>query len=497
MDEFGVGKLLRTKLVVIGLLLSDSASDNTPELTADFSAAACLFSAVSDFAIFNSSIRRLLLSSKRIPAKLPALLFFVQGALVTSARIAKESDVLIEQINTWVDPNVDPVLTLDELFSKLGNLPLTYLFDEKNWSDSAQILTGLYPHLPPMDCVIVRGDVIRQLGFENETHILFRAADRTLTPVNNSLASLDNASFPSGGRLTADDFDHARLIGVYSDEKYDRERHRALYEINEQFREIQFGVIERSEFEKIERLVPPIGTVPDFLIVAYSEGSYFPIDGLRGLDIQDPSWRARVIDYTAAVLNGSVQKSYVSETVNETADRGALKKLTGRTYREFIEDPRLDVAVLFYAAFDSENVETGEFQAAAAAVVDSGVATMKFGFMNVFRNACQQPIPATVRNPQINLFPANNKTVSIPYFGDLTKEGILRFLKENAAMPIDVQTIPLSKLDAFRERDILWNQMMDFPEDVLPYANDYVMKLVTVINPPEEASQSTSTAEVK
>jgi hypothetical protein len=387
-----------------------------------------------------------------------------------------------------LDPDSNPVFSVGELFPRLGRLPLSYLVNDTEASESIWTLAEIAPYLQPCNVLLVRGSVFKDLGFEKEECLLYRHTDRTLVAVRPKLADIYNASFPWGGKLSAEDFDHARLIGGYTDEKYDPVRHALLYELGKQLPDIRVGVLERADFDNIGRLVPPVGVVPDFLIMEYYKGAYFPFDGMKGLDISDERWLKRALEYGQGVVNRSIEEKFVSEIASKVSNRGSVTRVTGETYREFVEDPERDVVMLFYAAFDSGNVDTAALEAAAKAMLDEGIETVKFGFINAFRNACRCRMPTMAWNPQLNLFRADNKTQPVPYLGSMNRGAILRFLKEYAAKPINAEVAHITADDAVREKSLLLEKMQDMHRSLLPYAQKYLGDLNAVIDRSSAAS---------
>jgi serine/threonine protein kinase len=78
---------------------------------------------------------------------------------------------------------------------------------------------------------------------------------------------------------------------------------------------------------------------------------------------------------------------------------------------------------------------------------------MKFGLINMWRNAVDHPLPRWVGDTQITLFPAGNKAHRVTFFGAPERGRLLRFLKANAATPLAVEVPPITRAKTLREMD--------------------------------------------
>jgi hypothetical protein len=271
------------------------------------------------------------------------------------------------------------------------------------------------------------------------------------------------------------------LIGVYFDEMYNETKHSLLYDLGVEFSPIQIGVLERSTFRVLDRFGLSI-TVPDFVVFSNRAGGYFPSTALQGIDITDPQWMPTAREYLTQVENGSLHMQYVTEDLTGLSERWPLTRLSAATYGAFVDTPDTDVSILFYVAADSEDVVTKSLQLAGQQVLDSGCTTMKFGLINVRKNACDRETPPWAENPQLFFFRADNKTNPIPYFGEPTTDALLRFFKAKAAHPISVTPEKMSVEAAAKEKERIAEQLFDYPKEVADHAFDYLEYLNGVIN---------------
>jgi hypothetical protein len=213
---------------------------------------------------------------------------------------------------------------------------------------------------------------------------------------------------------------------------------------------------------------------------------------MRGLDVSDPEWGIRISEYGNGVLNESLPIYYQSEKP-ELSDRdGLIIRLVGSTFESFLDENETDIVVLFYAAPQPENL-SAEFEEAVTTVYKGGTRTIKFGQINVWKNACQRRFPPLLSNPLIVMFPAGDGSVAIPYLGQLKPVPILRFLKARASKPHKIEVEPITIEEAKIERQVLEQGYQGLPEWAAGFAKEEIYNLEVLIN----ASVSVNTQKSK
>jgi hypothetical protein len=255
-----------------------------------------------------------------------------------------------------------------------------------------------------------------------------------------------------------------------------------MYDVAATFPEIQFGVLTRDNFSILDRLALKHDTVPNTLMVRYYLGGHYPTEALHGLDVTDPEWAIRVSEYARGVLNGSISISYQTEKAELTDRDGLVTRLVGSTFESFLEDNATDAFVLFYTAPVSENTSDSEFTQAVTEVYKGGTTSMKFAHINVWWNACERRFPPLLSNTQLVLFPANNRTVAIPYLGELKKVPLLRFFKRRSSYPTNIEVRPLTLDEARAEKAVISQGIERLPDWAVGYATEEIYNLDLVIN---------------
>jgi hypothetical protein len=266
-------------------------------------------------------------------------------------------------------------------------------------------------------------------------------------PFENSAASSLAASFPYYAKFVSGLIDLTRLVAIYFDESWDEVRHEPLYGLGQEFPEMQFRVLERSDFGEVSRFNLSLETLPTFAILSMNNGSYYPFDALRGVDISDASWLGIARGYAASVLNGSLPMQLLTEDVSERMNRGPLVRLSRATFAEFVADTEVHTVILFFSNSTTENVDTEALESAADVVKQNG-GKMKFGFINLWRNAFDIRLPFLMAIPQVTLFPMNKTMNWTSYWGLHTKDGLLRFFKGNSDVLENFEPPRITKREA-------------------------------------------------
>jgi hypothetical protein len=191
----------------------------------------------------------------------------------------------------------------------------------------------------------------------------------------------------------------------------------------------------------------------------------------------------RATEHINEVLNERIEPvlGCVSEEVDESENRGSLVKIVGKTYAEFVEDAKHDVVVLYYMAFDTALNVTREFQDAADEVVRNGTTSMKFGFINIHKNIPTTLLPYLIHNPHVEMFRAKNRSEAAPMLGAPIKEAFIRFFKDKATLPNNIQAVPINRSFAQLEKTKLQPILQDLPPDLLSQAEQYIERLDVVI----------------
>jgi hypothetical protein len=468
-----------TSQSLVGALVSEGDSLLEARILMSLAEANVVFGDHADFACFTTTGAPNI--ARFIPFDPPALLFFYEGRFSASVAFPDDDDVLGHQIVDWLDPNYEFIDSAARIWRHLGNMPLTLLVRDNSCSTASYLVAQALRYLRGCSILRLTSAAFSDLGFENETHLLFRKSDMTIAPVKGTIGGLINGSFPYFQHFEPEMFRQQGLFGTYFDAHYDPDVHERLYALGERFTDVRFGVLTPEDFWCVERFNQSSINVPDFLLFDYQLGISYPTHAMR-INITEPAWQERAIEYVEHVLHEEIDPKYLSEPVNRSENRGVVTKLVGTTYEEFTSDRDHDIVLFYYfSSIDSANI-TAEFQAAADEVVRNGTTTMKFGFINTERNSCPHRFPILINNRLVHLIPALNRSNFATMFGMPVKQSYLRFFKAKASLPNNIHADKIT-VDVAEKEKLVWQfQIPKLPRNVAVQAIEYLHELDTVIN---------------
>jgi hypothetical protein len=90
-------------------------------------------------------------------------------------------------------------------------------------------------------------------------------------------------------------------------------------------------------------------------------------------------------------------------------------------------------------------------------------------------------LPFLIHNPHIEMFRALNQNEAAPMLGAPVKESFIRFFKDKATLPNNIQTVPINQSFAEIEKKMLLPVLEDLPADLLSQANEYIAWLDAAI----------------
>jgi hypothetical protein len=95
----------------------------------------------------------------------------------------------------------------------------------------------------------------------------------------------------------------------------------------------------------------------------------------------------------------------------------------------------------------------------------SGTTTIKFGFIDVYKNACPRGFPGLNNNPHIEMFRAKNTTHSDTMFGIPVKGSFIRFFRDAASLPNTI--VPEGMTRSLAEHESVADSGYDAPDNLI------------------------------
>jgi hypothetical protein len=449
----------------------------------DFSTASELFTRFAQFLSFRES-------NLQLPAKFnitaPYLLFFDKQQLRMFHAFPQEPETLALSFLENLTPDRSSVQSLPQLYAHLGVYPLTVI-TQIGYAERAREIIRSVPEIS-VHCNVIEAaeELFYGLNLEGATFALFRSADQAIVPMEPTPIGLSRASVPFYSRLTPQIFQRSEIFAAYIDEKYDEQRHSRMFELASRHPGFHFGVLEEREIGVFEP-VNFSANRRDFVVFSPGLKCVWPSQKM-GLDIGHREWEKRAEQYLIEIETEKLQPVCVSEAA-ENGLVGNLTKIVGAKYDEFIDDRDHDVVVFYRNAEGENETELRMFREFANEIVEEGVATFKFGFVNAESNGPGgRGYPLFIRLPHVEMFPAAAKSTVAPMLAPFTKQGLRRFLKEYASLPNGLDVEPMSPMEARMELDSFGLILDSLPYDIRVLAEEYGRRLEQLVNGTQRAT---------
>lgn len=521
------------KKILVALVLPDNipAEQQTYILTL-FSSIIPIYSNLANFAFFLSSDVPPLLA--KVPVSPPLISLFFDGKLALACPLPQTEASLAFFVGSWIDPEPNLIKTKEQLYQSLSGVPLALIvrenkdfyssYAENNQKDQVSLdikaIMILSETLPFIEtCIIVRiSDVLMlELTVDNSNSndipnfALYRQSDRSIVPLPNNKdmsATLYNATKPFYGQLTdliltrsediyaayilpegqnSEDINNGELFLTYeisSDEKY-----------KQAFR---FVVSENNTNRFISQIVRDVVTGPDFIVFSYTDGYYYPHDGtLKNLPITDNKWKYAAKRYLDSIIEHKIDKKFFTQTLKDKNDGkkgSALYKLVGTTYKDFVENPNKDVAIL-YIDNEDNNEEKGIIESLSNTIdqifkgksdkeIESS--TISFGYININENSSPLHYPIISSVPQFMLFPAKNKTDYRLMLSSFEMINFNRFLNKSMTLKPptsngEIEYIPYDKMSAQMESFYFSIKHRRLPPQYQKFGQDFISMLRSIM----------------
>lgn len=537
--------LKNDKKILVTLVLPDNIpiEQQTYMLTL-FSSIIPIYSSIANFAFFLSRDVPPVLA--KVPTAPPIVSIFFDGKLAIACPLPQTEASLAIFIGSWIDPEPKIIQTKEELYQSLASVPLALIvregrdifsaYDENNQKDQVSndikaimMLSETFPFIGT--CIIVRiSDILMIEITINNTDLngitnfaLYRQSDRSIVPLENNKdmsATLYNATKPFYGQLTemiltrsenvyaayilpksqrSQDINDGELFltyGISSDKKYQQ-----LF---------RFVVSENNTNRFISQIIRDAVSGPDFIVFSYSDGYYYPNDGsLKNLPITDKKWKEEAEKYLDSIINHKIQKKFFSQTLKDKNDgkKGSgLYKLVGTTYKDFVENPNKDVAIL-YVDNEDDNEAKGAIDSLSNTIdqifkgkddkeIESS--TISFGYININENSSPLHYPIISSVPQFMLFPAKNKTDFRLMFSSFEMINFNRFLNKSMTLKPptsngEIEYIPYDKMSAQMESFYFSLKHRHLPLQYQKLGQDFVTMLRSVMfNAPPKSDKTTN-----
>ena len=142
------------------------------------------------------------------------------------------------------------------------------------------------------------------------------------------------------------------------------------------------------------------------------------------------------------IESGKRKKSYISEPIPRKSTT-YIKKVVGKTYEEFILDPNHDVIMLYKRSNCSYCQDfLGIFEDFAIECEEKNLTELSFGMIDITKNSAEYPYPFFVTLPQVEIFPAKNKSNYQMLRGGRSKDALAQLVKRYSSLIVETKEKP-------------------------------------------------------
>lgn len=517
------------KKILVALVLPDNVQYEQQALMLSvFSSIIPIYSHIANFAFLRSSSVPPIF--KKVPISPPVVCILFDGKLALVCPLPQSETTLAFFVGSWIDPEPNLVKTKEELYQSLGGIPLALLVREgreisflnegrpNSLNLETRAIMMCSEVLPFIEnCIIVRvSDIfMSELNLKNNNDIvdfaLYKLSDHTIVPLPNQkdmAGTIYNATKPYYSILT--DFLVTRSSDVFA--AYILPDNQESSDVNDGDLFLKYDISTNQKYEKafrfvispnitrnfISQIVRETINGPDFIVFSYSDGYYYPNDGtLKNLLITDPRWKEEAEKYLNSIIEHKIEKKFFSQKQNDKNDGkigSALYKLVGTNYKQFVEDPDKDVAILFIDNEESDDTKN------TLSVLNSTIneifngknekeiesSTISFGYININENSSPLHYPPITTVPQFMLFPAKNKTDVKLMFTSYENINFNRFLNKSMTLKPPTQNgiieyIPFDKMSAQMESFYFSLKFRNLPYQYQQMGNEFLSMIRSIL----------------
>lgn len=312
------------------------------------------------------------------------------------------------------------VRDVDGIYENLGGCAFALITNPDQAQKGLTLYTELAMRNIYMKLIIVEPNVIKGLGFERNSYILFRRQDSVLTCVEPNVEDILQALPSIYNIYEPDDIIQSGPILAIVEPEMNEEIDASLFEVGLMSLSFSVGYISKDLRDFLVNIME-YHFIENSSIVAFCPADlyYYDVKEYFPGGYNPETFAKQASDFADLVESGKVHPIYPSEPLTESKD-GVI---VGLNYEEFIMDEDKDVVVLYHDGSKSELMN--EFNKLKETLPKS----YKLGTINIKRNSCQKEYPFFPQLPHVQLFPAKNKTESCSIFGNRDKGSLMALLK--------------------------------------------------------------------
>ena len=364
-----------------------------------------------------------------------SVLLFVENKVWLAASMSLDESGMFFLLEDFLGNHVRVARSKEGLLSMLGTHQFSFVSTKEKLGDAVSLHYKVAPFMGPFGVVVAEQSILSDMGIDSVA--MFRREDKVLVPVNNDIGDVMEKTMPSYRNLVPADLNGNATVVVICVDQPSQDMQDFMYRLSVKFPEFVVGYA----VSRIWNLVRDITLLDchSSMIVALSgyDRSYYPFSGCSVQRFQKDVWFEDVSAYLNGIKQGKIPRKYHVEEVEQTPG-SLVVKLNGQTYREFLNDTKHDIALLYVR---DDNASVAFLERIAREFHDNNIDKIKFGVIDVYKNSCPERFPLMPYVPQIRVFPHENHTNAMPFIHTYSRDLFLAFLNRTTSLGMP---LPLS-----------------------------------------------------
>lgn len=432
--------------------------------------------------------------ANRNNVQLPALFLYEGRRFVSSCPYPDSDSAALHFYKLFANDVPKTCMNPGDLFPRIGNSPFTIICSPQSYMKARKLCLSASSQMGSMGLIPVTKNVFSYLGFKDDSLLLFRTEDSLFVEITYNIEELYSKSYPSFRYLMDSDLrGEGVVIFALIAPALTNEYSDFLYEVGINNEHFTVGYLPKNLHPYAQMVCRKEFTdkTVDIVIFSYDGGFYYPTSSefnesffRRPFDIT--SWVSKSNRLLSKIEDGTIQYEFITEEEPPISDDN-LQKLVGTTYADFVNDSEHDVVIL-YKRDNCEHCDKFFPIFRDFSNNCTNITTVKFGWIDIIKNAARTPYPYMPGVPHVELFPAKGKSESVPIKGGHSSTALERLLKDEGSFEYPFNPPPLEKGAVAMEVLQLLFTIKDLPPSEQARAMKYIEALNEYANVTDESS---------
>lgn len=427
------GAVLKRHQLVVALFINMSA-DGVHAYIDEFSKLPTIFLEDVKFCALQSDKAKRL--TRQYATYLPQVSFFVSGELSYSIPFPSTEVELLAAVDVFLRPTLPTFNDKQQVYSAFGETAYTLISPPALVSKGRDYVVSVADNVGSFNVIAATPETLKSMGYSGEKICIYRKSDKVIKEVKDHkefLAATRPSFYPKFDMELLKNIEG--FVGLLCvEESATKEQKEKLADLGTKYDNLTFGIINNEELDDVHIMTKgKTRQFPCFLLLSMEYYVYFPVK----------PFDANIEQYVSDCANKRIDVIYPSEEVPTKQDDPYAIKVVGSNYEEFVTDKNCDV-VMFYIGSDKDGLRSAH--KIAKYVKKNNIQDIKVGYIITTLNSCKDHFPRLVFQPQINIFPKNDKSPDYLLYSAPTVYGILEGITKfsNSNITVNASTFRFS-----------------------------------------------------